>query len=388
MTASSTPTQTQSSTASIAQTTGAATATTTSSVSTNVTNNGPDFTKDPAELYRACPINLNAYSFPFSSRFNPQNSAAYLGGRDIQFYKLPNMSTGVMFISTFSLKGACQQRFYLDAILGLQNLTAAGVKHLLIDTSNNGGGSVVLNQGLQRLLTGEKLLYQNNFQSVLRRSPLSDALITAHLAQPNDTGSYYSADTYRNGTQNLNATEDIFLPGSSRQINGKTLYTSDLLQDTVDYIQEVDIANNVSNMSAFSPQDIVFTGNGLCGSACASFTNFLIEWYNATAYVAAARPSLPLSFQAFAAGEAVTDSGIYEDAQSIGFNNETLLPTRRVRGTFGFALRADISPNISPGEFLQYRPFPAQNRFALTPETYSSPLVQWQYVASQVFGSD
>lgn len=293
-----------------------------------------------------------------------------------------------MFIPTFNPDGICERRFYLDAILGIRNLTAAGVKNLLIDTSNNGGGSVLLNQALQRLVTGEQYLIQNNFQSVLRRSPLSDALVNAHLAQPNVTSQYSVFDpaSYRNGTQVIQATDNIFSPGGSRDVNGKTLLTSDLLQDQIEYVQLVDAANNVSNNAPFSPENIVFTGNGLCGSACSSFTNFLIEWYNATAFIATARSAKPIEFQAFAAGQATRANNIYAEAGTLGYKNETLLPTRLVRGVFAFAIRVSLSPNLAPGEFLQYRSYPAQNRFAPTLETYTSPLAQWEYVAKQVFG--
>lgn len=349
----------------------------------------PDITRDAAELYSLCPVEYGPPSLPINAPYNPQNTSAYLGGRDIQFYKLPNSTTGVMFISTFDPDGICQRRFYLDAILGIRNLTAAGVKHLLIDTSNNSGGSVLLNQALQRLITGKQYLLQNNFKSVLRRSPLSEALVDAHLAQPNMTSDYAVFDpaSYRNGAQAIQASDDIFFPGGSREINGKTLLTSDLLEDQIGYVQMVDAANNISNAAPFSPENIVFTGNGLCGSACSSFTNFLIEWYNATAYIATARPSKPIEFQAFAAGQATRANNIYAEADSLGYRNESLLPTRLVRGTFAFAIRASLSPNLAPGEFLQYRSYPAQNRFAPTLETYTSPLAQWEYVANQVFAS-
>lgn len=294
-----------------------------------------------------------------------------------------------MLVTTFELEDACLARFFVDAVLGLRNLTDAGVKHLLIDTSNNGGGSILLNQVLQRIMTGGQFIEQNNFQSVLRQSSLSQALAAAHRQKPNedtDDDNFY-AGKYRNGTAMLNGTTNLFQPGLTRQINGKTLYTSDLLQDSIATLQEYITANNISSNAPFSPENVVFTGNGLCGSACSSFTNFLIEYYNATAYIAAARPSQPIEFQGFAAGQASNADAVYSEAQEIGYSNATLLPKRLVKGIFGFAVRASISPNIAPGQFIQYRSYPAQNRFALTPETYSSPLAAWQYVASQVFGS-
>jgi hypothetical protein len=85
------------------------------------------------------------------------------------------------------------------------------------------------------------------------------------------------------------------------------------------------------------------------------------------------------------AGQAYTTAAVYADAAELGFNNSALLPPLNHAGSFGFAIRAGISPNIAPGEFLQYRSFPAAKRFALTPARYSDQIESWTYIANKAF---
>lgn len=347
------------------------------------------------QAYTLCPIEITAPKYRYAH--SPQNSSAYLGGRDIQFYALgDDRKTGVIFVSTLAPLDPstnapsvpCTNRFVADLYLGFKNFTAAGVERILIDTSNNGGGQVVLNQFLQRYITGERHEVDLNFDTLLRNSPLAEGLLKANIehASHYTIGNTYFPSKYRDGTERVTANTDFFSPGNSYTINGEILHTSNTLQDSIETIDQFEEPLNIPHAPTYSPADIVFTGNGLCGSACSSFTNFLIEYYNATAYIASARPQNPIEFQAFAAGQATTSDAIYEEAASINYTDRAMLPPLEVSGKFGFTIRGAISPNIAPGTFLQYRSYPAQKTYGLTAEHFLDPLANWKYVASQVFG--
>lgn len=197
--------------------------------------------------------------------------------------------------------------------------------------------------------------------------------------------STFNPTTYRSGTSNLARNNNYFSPGREYYINGKTLRTSNLLRDTLEQIEMLDMLFNIPDAAPFPPKNIVITGNGLCGSACASLTSFLVEYYNGTGFIQAAQPSKPIEFSAFLAGQAFTSDAVYEEAARIGFNNTALLPRLNHAGSFGFAIRAAISPNVAPGEFLQYVSNPAKQRFALTQERYLDQMASWTYIASKAF---
>jgi hypothetical protein len=275
----------------------------------------------------------------------------------------------------------------VDLIQGMDNFTTSGVESVLIDTSNNGGGVIVLNQLAQRLFTGAKYEQDNNFHNVLRDSPLAQALAKRTL----DVGArtaQYSPTRYRQGDSLLSSGSNLFSPGASREVNGQTLQMSNELQTSIRFLEILYDRYSLPTEAPFAPENIVFTGNGLCGSSCSSFTNFLVEYYNASAYISTGHPDRPIEFQAFAAGQSTDSANVYADAVDIGFTQTSLLPPLQVVGSYGFTIQGGLSPNLAPGEFLQYRSYPAQGRFGLTQDMYSSPLTKWEYVASQVFGSD
>jgi hypothetical protein len=251
-------------------------------------------------VYRACPATRNTIGIPVIASDDPTRSSSYLGGRDVMFFSLPN-KVGVVYFSTFSPEpetDACTTRFAIDLVYGLRNFTALGIENVLIDTSNNGGGAIVLSQFAQILFTGQKLENEANFESVLRRSPLSEALLQRFIDNPSlvNISSTFNPTSYRNSTSfnPLPRTTNFFSPGREYNINGQTLRTSNTLRDSVESVNLFDMLFMVPDAAPFPPKNIVFTGNGLCGSACATFTNFLIEYYNGTGYIQAAQPSKPI----------------------------------------------------------------------------------------------
>ena len=349
-------------------------------------------------VYAACPTNFSQAAYLFDDEHNPQLSSAYLGGRDIQFYKLGQSNTGVAFVGTFSptLKNAsdnndpCLNRFVLDSYFGLKNLTNAGVTQVLFDTSSNGGGFTVLSQILQRLVTGESFENQTNFEFVYRKSPLADALVEAHIhnMSAETAGGLWSPEISHNATSeaDLSNTTNFFVPGTQRQVNGHTLYKSNLLYESLDDLESYSKLLNISDSPPFPAMDLAFTGNGLCGSACAEFANFLIEYYNGRGYIFTPKPERPIEFQAFAASTSSTSALIIAEADSLNIG-EDILPRLKYQGLLGISVRAAITPVTVPGEFLQYRSFPAQDRYSRTLEQYVDPIANWEYVASQAFKS-
>ena len=156
-------------------------------------------TEDPAEhkrIYETCPIAQHTLRWPLKAEQDPTQTPAYLGGRDIQFYvlddtKTNSVKTGVMHIATFAPEPEgsdpqdiepCIDRFILDTVLGVRNLTAAGVTNLVIDTTNNGGGYADLSALVQRALGGSEYAQQVNFEQVSTKDPLTQDALEAMLA--------------------------------------------------------------------------------------------------------------------------------------------------------------------------------------------------------------
>ncbi|EIW70658.1 hypothetical protein TREMEDRAFT_61166 [Tremella mesenterica DSM 1558] len=290
----------------------------------NITTGAPNFPDVVNRVYGTCPNLPNTARFPLKN--DPTLTPNYLGGRDIQFYTLPNKTdVGVIYVPTLDPAGnedECTTRFFVDSVLGLQNFSKNGITKVLLDTTNDGGGFISLAQLLERLFTGEKYTPENNFQTVFRKVPLSQALLQAHLDNPSAPANTFSPVSYRESNlTDLSNDTNYFKPGLSRQINNHTLYTSDYISDSLDTLTVYNKVVPFTQMAPYAPSEIVITGNGLSGSACASFINFLIEYYNTTACIHTPFPEKPIEYQAFSAAQSITGGDIYDEAQSLNFTN-------------------------------------------------------------------
>lgn len=344
------------------------------------------------EAYTKCPIGDEDGREPFLLPGSPQSTPAYLGGRDVQAYLLPNSSTGVLYVQTFQPKGgkgpACTHRWIADASLAVKNLTQAGVQNLLIDTSNNPGGNPKLSQVLQQLLTGREFFLRNNMEILVRKSPLSEALVQGHIANPEVKLGPFRQDQFQwpNLTM-LTTSDDYFHPGMARIVNNRTYYASNLVQDETPFLDNITTTFELSTAAPWPPGKIVFTGNGLCSSSCSQLTSYLIEFWNATGVINTPQPERPIQFHNILAS-VINDGDVYQEAAAVGLGNDTALlpPPRSVQGKFSFAVNANLSPRVSPGNFVEYTSYPAKSRFALTPRQYLDPMAQWQEAARIAFG--
>ena len=341
---------------------------------------------------KGCPLVDNTDNFwPLPEGTQPVQSYKYLGGRDIQFYKLDKEGVGAIYIPTFETEGGntCQERFILDVARGIQNFTQAGITKVVIDTSNNGGGYISLTQFLQRAMTGTKFLAENNFDTLFAKTDLSEAMAKAYIAQPrlqSSGGSWAPTQLRKWGTtQDLSRYQNYFEPGKQMNINGHTLYTSNDVSDSVDDVISNARLLGLGDDAPFKPENIYFIGNGLCGSSCASFTNHMIEYYNGQAYINNPDPSKPVDFQAFAAAQVYDANSVRGEADYVGLSDDKLIPPTDSTSYIHFAFRGGVSPNTAPGKFLQYRTFPAQHTYSLGQAQWESPIENWEYVAEQVF---
>ena len=321
--------------------------------------------------------------------YQPLLSDAYVGGHDVQVYALSDNMTGVFALPTFDISGgdACYAHFILDAYEGLHNLTRRGIIRLLIDTSNTGGGYIRLTQDLQRIFTYPSFNKYSNFDTLLAKAPFSQAIVHRYLNSPQLTwGGSYEPDGYRRWLtlDDLDREDNIFEPGRTFPTDGHTLDTANDISDIVDEVLFFEKWLNPTDTPVFAPEQIKFTGNGLCGSACASFINFLIEYFNGPAIITSAEPGRPIEFQAFAAAQVYDSYSIREEAEYVGIDFGQYIPVRqKYAGFVSIPFRGGLSPDVAPGRCLRYRSFHAQHAFTQTVDEWQSPLAGWEAAAKQ-----
>lgn len=346
-------------------------------------------------VYTYCAPDADYTEWPLASAVNPLRRSEYLGGRDIQFYQLQasrtgGVSTGVIFLGTLEpepMLQDCLDRFILDIVLGLQNFTEAGVERVIIDTSNNPGGYVYFSGLLQLALAGGQYEPELNFEVLYRKSPMSEDAVAAHVANTRLPITYW--DPIRNldsDGQQLSASDNWMNPGTDVTIGNSTLRASNRVQFAPE--NSISDVTGINRIAPYASNEIVFTGNGLCGSACAGFTNFLAEYKNTSAYINSGQPNEDITYTAFGSGNAVSSLAVDEQLPELGLDITNYRPNLLTTATFAYSLSAGLSPNISPGEFLQYRTLFANSVYSLTAEEYVDPIVRWERVANQGFHSN
>ena len=348
-------------------------------------------------VYSQCPVSkVDSDLFTIAEESQPIRSATYLGGVDIQAFKLSDNRTGVISIPTFSPAaaeaitfGACDPRFVMDAYYGLKNLSEAGVDRVLVDTSSNNGGHIPLSQTLQRVFTSSELYLNVGMETVFTNGNWSTAAVEAYSSNSSlEWIGVFRPDAYRPPGQHdsLKESTNFMEPGQTFEINGHSLKLSNGISDYLytergeaDGVDDYDKLPNFSSKAFFSPENIKFTGDGLCGSMCAAFTNFMIEYYNTTAIISTPQPDKPIEFASFGAAQVFSGPDIQQELEQIGLGH--LFPPMTYAGALSVPIRANLSPRVAPGKFLQYRSYPAQDRFVHTKEQWEKPIEKWEAVA-------
>ena len=342
--------------------------------------------------YDTCPIGTPDPQDGYGAH-EPMLNDAYLGGRDVQFYNLGN-GVGLVYPATFQVEpvnGAshCFSRYVVDAFLGVQNFSNAGITKILIDTSGNSGGRINLARILELVILGPEYLDYNSFNAFFRKSPVGEAIMQATNTNQIKNFTLINPSEHRSGfnVQSLGFT-DIFSPGVNRTANGVTFETSNIISDALDIFKPLDRQFNFSTLPRFNPANIEFIGSGLCGSACGLFTNFLVEFGNVTGYMHTPIVNGSIGMAAVTTLSAVDSAGVYAEMQSTGaaVSYPDLVPKPLVKGMMGFTIKSPLSLYLAPDVPLAYRPVLAKRTYQMTEEFYNDPMAEWRYVASQVFG--
>ncbi|KAJ3323528.1 hypothetical protein HDU76_013623 [Blyttiomyces sp. JEL0837] len=184
-------------------------------------------------------------------------------------------NTGVWLFSTVDPATHSQQAFinWLVAVTnGLSKLEMLGMKQLIIDVTNNGGGSICAGQALvQYLFPKQKFTWT---QYDLR---YSQALFTVTAASQSSNQSIYAVDG-KSFTDNrpMVTVNDLFVPGNTTTRGGISgRYSNVFLNaDCQSFIQSLlDPGNVVQLKKGWDPKDVVIVSNGLCGSTCAAMVS-------------------------------------------------------------------------------------------------------------------
>jgi len=285
-----------------------------------------------------------------------------------------------MFIGTFE---GDNSQFPADVFAAFGRFKASGVKNIIIDVTNNGGGNICLGLFLHQFLAGTEIGIPG-FQTTSRANPLAQKILKAEIAQGlNSSVTRYSGDNwlFLNGTQ-MPADFDYNDPPLPYVINGRQDPTSQRFTDALCTTPNVTLPDS----PPFDLNNIVIVGNGFCASTCATFTTLMFERHQTRIITFGGQPDLPIEYKGMAGMQVLEWADLDSEIKTAGLKDDPLAPPDLLvnanmrhnwRSSYSF-----LDENLP----IAYVSEPSQFRYPYTAETYNNPQVLWTFVESQFFG--
>ncbi|KAF4603214.1 hypothetical protein EYR38_003625 [Pleurotus pulmonarius] len=335
---------------------------------------GASFSPPPRRLPRADIIDKgesSAVGLPheFEPTLPPVNGSTGV----IKSFILPDSKTGVMFVGSF---GGDFNGFQHDVVAAVTQFKAAGVTHLLIDLTDNGGGFVCLGQFLHQYLAGSKIGYPG-FVSTTRGNPLAQKIVAGDIAFGlNGNFAFYTADNWAflNDTQ-MPASFNYLSPVAPFVVNGRPDPTSQRFHDTCDLA----FVESVPEDPPFDLNNVAIVSNGQCASTCAMFSTLMNERHNTKIAVFGGRPGQSIEFKGMSGNQVLEWFDLDSEIKTGGVKDDPLAPpdllvsaNMRVNWRTAWSFFDDQRPIAYVSELPKFR-------FAYTKDTYNNPQNLWTF---------
>ncbi|KAF8429807.1 hypothetical protein EV426DRAFT_582892 [Tirmania nivea] len=301
---------------------------------------------------------------------------------NFKFYILDG-DTAVLDVSSFQ---ADSQRDRLEASdlldRGLDYISAAGVKYLIIDLTNNGGGAAFLPFDFTRMLFPKKYI----FESVNMRYTKQNYVF---LKNSNLDGWWTSQD------KDWPSIEALFSPVERDGDKFTQMFRYDHLQIT----EEDGYGMDPTQKQLFPAENIVVLGNGYCGSACFAWYESLYR-QGVRSYAMGGRPNgskymqtsggikggVVVSFDTYIKLKKFYEAFSDDRAQKVA----KILPgPLRLWGAWD---ALNVENQFRNGEEdqlpLEFRYNPACKRFSWTKEMMVDTGYTWKFIRDQAWGKD
>ncbi|CAG8564985.1 3459_t:CDS:2 [Acaulospora morrowiae] len=267
-----------------------------------------------------------------------------------------------------------------DLANGFNTLSSKGAKKLVLDLSNNSGGSILVSEFICALLFRDT---DPAFPRDMRVTDFSKLAIDTATTK-NVSDSIFYAPQY-----NSFATKQAF--SSSSDFIGKNVYTRGGSQ--VSYTNQFSYTVNsnysqqvLSNQSVlpWASQDMIILSNGICGSSCATISQHLAELNNVKTVAVGGFANKPLSFASFPGGQVYNHYELLYTLQEIGLiSNENSPQPFSINALFSFPIFEAYSTKNS-GQVLEFSYRKAGNRLYYNEKSIRDPSLLWVQAAALI----
>ncbi|ORX96149.1 hypothetical protein K493DRAFT_301092 [Basidiobolus meristosporus CBS 931.73] len=307
------------------------------------------------------------------SRFPDLLNNPLVGTGPLKFYRLNN-NTGILVLSTFSLgEKLSSSDFDTHMERGLEKFKQLGIQKLILDFTNNPGGSICLGYKLVKYLFPEVPHSQLYYQSDLSRSPLS-----MELAKHN---SIWKCSNYYDPHENaLHQQLSCMLPGMTYNRGGEPSDFTHLMQYNCDY----HVNRNIVRKPWFQAKNIAIVSNGRCASTCSSVSNFLQRVMKVRTFVTSPFPTgtnPPISTAP--GGMVFSYENLLWQITEAGLSKREDAPRKfPQKADFYFTIMENYGWDSNlPDEYVQQ---PATDRVVLDANKFLSPIEVWTEVSEKM----
>ncbi|CAG8457999.1 363_t:CDS:2 [Acaulospora morrowiae] len=290
---------------------------------------------------------------------------------------------GVVTVSSFSDDNHTTSRtfpeIYNGLIDGFNLLAQANVKKLVLDFTNNPGGTIEFSTFLNTLLLYKKDI--NTFPGDYRVSEIAKLAIDKSTSENIVTD--FDARIKSNIAGYFFNTSEEFLGNNNYERGGsKVRFTNKFFNGISNYT--LASINNITKLP-WEPYDMVILTNGNCGSSCALTTVFLSEIGQVSTVSVGGFYGKPLSFASFVGGQVIPSDTLVTELISLGLNSTTdpSLYNVKLLQLYGaqFPLK-EVYSLVKPDEVLEFQFRPAQHRLYYDEENSKNITKLWHQAVS------
>ncbi|ORX94945.1 hypothetical protein K493DRAFT_407790 [Basidiobolus meristosporus CBS 931.73] len=300
-------------------------------------------------------------------------STTYINTNPLKFYQLDG-NTGVLVLPTFSLGDQFTYDSFDSAMdQGLEKFRRLGIRKLILDFTNNPGGSICLGYKLLNHLFPQIPRQQLYYHSDLVRSPLS-----MELAKRN---SLWQCSNYYNPDENsLHKGLSCMFPGTTYIRGGEQANFTQKLQYNCDF----QVNRRINRKPWFQTKDVAIVTNGRCASTCSSVSNFLQRVMKVRTFVTSPFPKGTNPPISTAPGGMVFsyDNLLWQITEAGLSSREDAPKNFPQKADFYFTVMENYGWNTSlPDEYAQR---PATDRIVLDESNFFSPVEVWTEISQKL----
>ncbi|RHZ70602.1 hypothetical protein Glove_269g48 [Diversispora epigaea] len=238
---------------------------------------------------------------------------------------------GIAVLSTFVVGNSDPTIIMNNLMTGFEKLASNGAKKLVLDLSNNIGGSISIAEFINILLFP---ITNPSFPSDTKITDFSKLAINTATTK-NLTDSIFYASQYKSFSTSEDGGNEIFTNSSSFIGNNeherghtKSRYTNQFsyVQNSILFQEVFNSRKNANNKLPWTAKDMIILTNGICGSACTMISQHLSELNGVLTVAIGGYANAPLSFSSFPGGQSYNNLQLLYSLKQVGLISDERSP--------------------------------------------------------------